>query len=208
LLSLVLGFSLQNPISSFIGWIYILVRVPYRVGDRIQIGDARGDVIDVGYFDTTLWEIGGDYLSTDHPSGRIVKFPNTRVFSDAVFNYSWPLFPYIWNEIKFNVAYDSDLDFIAATVQRVAETSVGDSMKEKVKMYRELLAETPVSDLDVREKPTVVFRVSDNTWLVVIVRYLVQPKEAGRVKTEMIRKLLAELNAAPDKVRFPAGSSR
>lgn len=208
LLSLVLGFALQTPISSFIGWIYILVRVPYRVGDRIQMGDARGDVIDVGYFDTTLWEIGGDYLSTDHPSGRIIKFPNTRVFSEAVFNYSWPLFPYIWNEIKFNVAYDSDLGFIETTIQRVAETTIGDSMREQVEMYRELLAETPVSNLDVREKPSVVFRVSDNTWLVVIVRYLVQPKEAGRVKTELIRKLLAELNAAPDKVRFPQGNAR
>jgi small-conductance mechanosensitive channel len=71
LISLVLGFALQTPISSLIGWVYILVRVPYRVGDRIQMGDARGDVIDVSYLDTTLWEFGGDYLSTDHPSGRI-----------------------------------------------------------------------------------------------------------------------------------------
>src|SRR5437899_196709 len=45
LISLVLGFALQTPISSLIGWVYILIRAPYRVGDRIQIGDARGDVI-------------------------------------------------------------------------------------------------------------------------------------------------------------------
>src|SRR5205814_3954172 len=100
LISLILGFALQTPISSFIGWIYILMRAPYRVGDRIEIGSARGDVMDVGYLDTTLWEIGGRYLSTDHPSGRLIKFPNTKVFSEPVFNYSWPLFPYIWNEIK------------------------------------------------------------------------------------------------------------
>ena len=58
LISLILGFALQAPISSFIGWIYILARAPYRVGDRIQIGEARGDVIDVSYLDTTLWESG------------------------------------------------------------------------------------------------------------------------------------------------------
>ena len=88
LLSLILGFALQTPITSFIGWIYILVREPYRVGDRIRIGEATGDVIDVSYLDTTLWEFGGQYLSTDHPSGRVIKFPNSNVLSTAVYNYS------------------------------------------------------------------------------------------------------------------------
>ena len=54
LISLILGFALQTPITSLIGWVYILVRTPYRVGDRIKIGDATGDVIDVSYLDTTL----------------------------------------------------------------------------------------------------------------------------------------------------------
>lgn len=79
-LSLILGFALRTPISSLIGWVYFLVHTPYRVGDRIRIGDAAGDVIDVGYFDTTLWEFGGEYLSTDHPSGLLIKFP-TRTCS-------------------------------------------------------------------------------------------------------------------------------
>src|SRR5438874_1205184 len=133
LVSLILGFALQAPISSFIGWVYILARAPYRVGDRIEIGDARGDVIDVSYLDTTLWEIGGRHLSTDHPSGRIIRFPNTNVFNTPVFNYSWPLFPYIWNEVKFNIAYESDLEFIAETMQKITERELGEMMMEKVK---------------------------------------------------------------------------
>jgi small-conductance mechanosensitive channel len=208
LISMILGFALQTPISSFIGWIYILARAPYRVGDRIQIGDARGDVIDVSYLDTTLWEIGGRHLSTDHPSGRLIKFPNTNVFNTPVFNYSWPLFPYVWNEIKFQIAYESDIEFVSATMQRIAEEELGESMMEKVKLYRDLLARTPVDHLEVKERPTVVFRSNDNTWLDVIVRYLVNPKEAGRVKTRLMRKLLAELNAAPDRVLFPKSNMR
>ena len=100
-ISVIVGLSVQTPMSSFIGWIYILVRRPYRVGDRIKIGDATGDVIDVSYIDTTLWEFGGSFLSGDHPSGRVIKFPNAKVLGEMVYNYSWPLFPYIWNEIKF-----------------------------------------------------------------------------------------------------------
>jgi small-conductance mechanosensitive channel len=206
--SVIVGLSIQTPMSSFIGWIYILVRRPYRVGDRIKIGDATGDVIDVSYIDTTLWEFGGQYISGDHPSGRIIKFPNAKVLDSMVYNYSWPLFPYIWNEITFNVAYESDLEFIAQTMQRITEEELGEAMIERVAQYRELLARTPVDELEVRERPRVIFRVSENTWLEAIVRYLVAPREAGSVKTRLIKKLLPALNAAPDKVLFPKGPNR
>jgi small-conductance mechanosensitive channel len=208
LISLILGFALQTPITSFIGWIYILVKAPYQVGDRIKIGDATGDVIDVSYLDTTLWEFGGQYLSTDHPSGRIIKFPNSNILGTAVYNYSWAVFPYIWNEIKFQIAYDSDLDFVGQVMREVAEEEVGEAMMERVRTYRELLAETPVDELEVREYPSVQFRVSENTWLEAIVRYLVEPRTAGRIKTALIRKMLERLNAEPEKVRFPKGDSR
>jgi small-conductance mechanosensitive channel len=208
LISLTLGFALQTPITSFIGWVYILVREPYRVGDRIRIGTATGDVIDVGYLDTTLWEFGGDYLSTEHPSGRVIKFPNSNVLNTAVYNYTWPLFPYIWNEIKFPIAYNSDLDFVATTMREVAEQEVGESMMKQVRVFRELLAQTPVNQLEVQERPVVLFRVADNSWLEAIVRYLVPPKEAGRVKNRLMKKLLTRLNAEPDRVRFPKSDMR
>src|SRR6266516_691423 len=208
LISLTLGLALQTPITSFIGWIYILVKAPYRVGDRIKIGEATGDVIDVGYIDTTLWEFGGDYLSTDHPSGRVIKFPNSKVLNTAIYNYTWPLFPYVWNEIKFNVAFESDLEFISQTMQEVAEKEVGEAMMERVRVFRELLAQTPVDQLQVQERPVVLFRVNENTWLDAIVRYVVHPKQAGRVKTRLIKELLKKLNAAPDRVLFPKSNMR
>jgi len=206
--SIIIGLALQTPMKSFIAWIYILVRQPFRVGDRIQIGDATGDVIDVGYLDTTLWEFGGKYISGDHPSGRIIKFPNEKVLDEIVYNYSWPLFPYIWNEIRFQVAYNADLEFIASTMQKITEEELGKEMIARVQTFRDLLARTPVDELEVHERPRVIFRVSDNTWLEAIVRYLVQPREAGPVKTRLIKKLLAALNTAPDKVMFPAGAAR
>jgi small-conductance mechanosensitive channel len=208
LISLVLGFALQTPITSFIGWIYILVRVPYQVGDRIKIGSATGDVISVSYLDTTLWEFGGDYLSTDHPSGRIIKFPNSKVLDTEVYNYSWSLFPYIWTEIKFNVAYQSDLEFVARVMRETAAEEVGKEMMEHVRTYRELLSNTPVDHFEVKEYPTVVFRVSSNTWVEAIVRYLVNPKDAGAVKNRLIKKMLQKLNAEPDRVMFPKGDAR
>ena len=153
--------------KSFIAWIYILIRQPYRVGDRIKIGDATGDVIDVGYLDTTLWEFGGQYISGDHPSGRLIKFPNEKVLDE-----------------------------------------LGKEMMKRIEVFRQLLARTPIDELEVRSHPRVIFRVDEVTWINAIVRYLVSPREAGSVKTRLIPKLLAALNAEPDKVMFPAGANR
>jgi small-conductance mechanosensitive channel len=206
--SIIIGLAVQTPMKSFIAWIYILVRRPYQVGDRVKIGDATGDVIDVGYLDTTLWEFGGEYLSTDHPTGRVIRFPNEKVLDTMVWNYSWPLFPYVWNEIKFQIAYQSDLQFVAETMQRIVEEDLGEEMVKRVEVYRELLARTPVDELEVRSRPRVIFRVDQVTWLDAIVRYLVPPREAGSVKTRLLPKLLAALNEHPERVMFPKGDAR
>jgi small-conductance mechanosensitive channel len=206
--SIIVGLAVQTPMKSFIAWIYILVRRPFQVGDRIKIGDATGDVIDVGYLDTTLWEFGGQYLSTDHPSGRVIRFPNEKVLDSIVWNYSWPLFPYIWNEIKFQIAYQSDLKFVAETMQQIVEDELGEEMMKRVEVFRELLARTPVDELEVRARPRVIFRVDEVTWINAIVRYIVSPREAGQIKSRLIPKLLAALNAAPERVMFPKGDAR
>lgn len=206
--SIIIGLAVQTPMTSFIGWIYLLIRRPYRVGDRIKMGDATGDVIDVSYLDTTLWEFGGQYISGDHPSGRIIKFPNSKVLEEMVWNYSWPLFPYIWNEIKFQIAYQSDLKFVAETMQRIVAEELGEEMMKRVEVFREILARTPVDELEVRARPRVIFRVDEVTWVDAIVRYLVSPRESGSMKSRLIPKLLAALNAAPEKVMFPKGDAR
>jgi hypothetical protein len=92
-------------------------------------------------------------------------------------------------------------------MREVAEREVGEDMMKQVEVFREILAQTPVNQLEVQERPVVLFRVGD-TWLEAIVRYLVHPKEAGRVKSRLIVELLERLNAAPDRVLFPKDSTR
>ena len=93
-------------------------------------------------------------------------------------------------------------------MQEVAEQEVGEEMMKQVRVFRELLAQTPVNQLEVQERPVVMFRVAENSWLEVIVRYLVHPKEAGRVKTRLIKNLLNRLNAEPERVKFPSSNLR
>ena len=84
----------------------------------------------------------------------------------------------------------------------------GRKCRTRVQVYRDLLAKTPVDELTVQEKPSCSSASSENTWLEAILRYLVDPKQAGRVKTRLLVAILKELNAAPEKVLFPKGANR
>ncbi len=92
--SLILGFALQTPIASLLG-INIVVRSPFKIGHHIHVKNFTGDVVEINYLDITLWEFAGYYLSNDVPIGRLIKFSNSMVFQDQVYNYSWNKFSYI-----------------------------------------------------------------------------------------------------------------
>ena len=208
LISLIVGFALQTPISSFIGWIYIIIRNPYRIGDRIQIDTFKGDVIEIGYVDTTLWEFAGDYLTNDLPSGRLIRFPNSLVLQSAVFNYSWRDFKFIWNEIPFHVAYESDLNLVEKIIKEVTSAELGPQMANRITDLKEMIKDFPIDETEIKEYPYVSFRINANTWVEVTVTYLVPPRKAATIRTNIIRKILAEFNKAHDKVLFPNSNSR
>jgi len=111
-----LTLALHQPISSIAGWILILIRRPFEVGDRIEIGNVKGDVIDIRLFYTSILEIGnwveadqstGNWVEADQSTGRIIHIPNNKVFTEMIINFTQG-FKYIWNEIKITITYESD----------------------------------------------------------------------------------------------------
>jgi small-conductance mechanosensitive channel len=90
-------FALQQPLFSLIGWVYIMVNRPYQVGDRVAIEDSKGDVVEVNFLVTTLWEINGELVSSNQPSGRIITLPTSVVLSSHVKSYTREYFPFVWN---------------------------------------------------------------------------------------------------------------
>jgi small-conductance mechanosensitive channel len=67
--------------------LYIVVKRPYGVGDRIAIEEMRGDDVSIDFFVTELWGIDGDLVSSNQPSERIVTVPNSTVLSSRVVNF-------------------------------------------------------------------------------------------------------------------------
>ncbi|HKJ45174.1 MAG TPA: mechanosensitive ion channel domain-containing protein [Balneolales bacterium] len=106
LLSAGLAIALKDPITDLVAWLFIIWRRPIDMGDRIQVGDTRGDVIDLRLFKFTINEIG-NWVDADQSTGRIIHVPNHRIFSDNIANYSSE-FRFIWNEIPVLVTFESN----------------------------------------------------------------------------------------------------
>jgi small-conductance mechanosensitive channel len=106
LLSAGIAVALRDPLVNLAGWFYIVSRKPFEVGERIQIGDIAGDVIDQSAFEISLLEIG-NWVDADQSTGRIVHVPNGKVFTNHLANYDKG-FKYVWNEIRVVVTFESD----------------------------------------------------------------------------------------------------
>jgi len=106
LLTAGLAIALKDIVSNLAGWIFILVRQPFSVGDRVQIGEHRGDVVDLRVFQFTLLEVG-NWVHADQSTGRIIHIPNAHVFTEPLANDTAE-FEYVWHEIPILITFESD----------------------------------------------------------------------------------------------------
>ena len=75
--------ALQEIILCFAGWLLIIFKRPFSMGDRVEIGTVKGDVIDVRMFQTALLEVG-NWVGAEQSTGRVVHIPNSKVFRERV----------------------------------------------------------------------------------------------------------------------------
>jgi len=106
LLSAGIAIALREPLVNLAGWLFIIWRHPFSVGDRVQIGNNFGDIIDQRIFQFTIMEIG-NWVDAEQYTGRMVHIPNSKVFTEVQANYS-DGFNFIWNEIPIIVTFESD----------------------------------------------------------------------------------------------------
>lgn len=106
LLTAGLAVALRDPIVNFFGWLFIVFNRPFEMGDRIEVGDKKGDVLDVRFFDFILLEIGG-WVDANQSTGRIIHVPNGKVFSIPITNFAQG-FPFIWHEVPVLLTFDSN----------------------------------------------------------------------------------------------------
>lgn len=112
--------ALQDILKSVVGWLYISSRAGIQVGDRIQVDGVMGDVVDIGVLKTTMVEVGGNLVYGFQSTGRLVTVPNFSMLSSRVF-FSSSDNPFMWQELRFLVTYESDWERAEEVVREIAE---------------------------------------------------------------------------------------
>lgn len=198
LLGLAASWALQTPIESFTGWLLNAFRGYYRVGDRIAVGDVFGDVYRIDMLTTTVWEAGGPdkAVRAAQSTGALITFPNWEVLRSNIVNYSRD-FPFVWDEVTFGVANESDLAYTIDVLERMAHDELGDDMASAVETYQSLLRSERL-DFDVDAVPRVYLSPAD-AWTNCTLRYLVPVRSRRSWMSRLVLRASREF-AAPAHV--------
>jgi len=196
LISAGLAIALKDPLTDIAGWIFIVWRRPFSVGDRIEIGGVAGDVIDLRLFQFTVLEIG-NWVAADQSTGRLVHVPNARVFTEPQANFTQG-FAYIWNELPVLVTFESDWrkakQLLQEIVDRHAEPAseqAGEAVRRAAERY--LIHYGTLT-------PTVYTSVEDSGVLLTI-RHLCHPRQRRGLSQEIWEEIL-DVFARHDDIDF------
>jgi small-conductance mechanosensitive channel len=188
-----LAIALQDPIVSLVGWFLIVGRYGISVGDRIEINNVRGDVVDVGMLRIAVMEVG-NWLSGEQSTGRMVFFPNSFIFKGHFFNYS-NADSFIWDEIHILVTYESQWKKARNLILKVAKEA-SQEVVERAHLSQEKLARRFNVNLGNLESYAYVTIADSGVDLVL--RYLSEIKQRRVMHDRICREILDAFEKEPD----------
>lgn len=196
-----IAFALQEVIASVAGWLAISFGGFFKIGDRVQLGGIKGDVIDIGVLRSTLMECG-EWVKGDLYTGRVVRIANSFVFKEPVFNYSGD-FEFLWDEITVPIKYGSDVREARSMLERiVTEISAAPTAGAK-DAWRGMVNQFRVEDA--RIEPMVTLVANDN-WIEFTIRYVVDYKSRRGTKDRLFTEILQAVDASGGRVAMASAT--
>jgi small-conductance mechanosensitive channel len=188
-----LAIALQDVVKSVAGWFFLMWRKPFIIGDRIQVGNYAGDVIDIRLFKFSLVEIG-NWVEADQSTGRVIHLPNSLALTDVIANYTRG-FEFIWNEIPVLVTLESNWQNAKKILVEIAQKHASHITKDAEKRIKEaskryLIFFTALT-------PTVYTSVRDCGVLLTI-RYLISPRNRRGSEQAIWEDILTEFSKCKD----------
>lgn len=163
-----LAIAMKDLIMNIAGWIFIIWKGPFRVGDRIEIGEISGDVIDIQIFEFALMETR-NWVKADQSTGRIVHIPNIMIFREALFNYSKGI-PFVWDEIPIRVTYESNWKKAKSILEDIANR-YGESISEEAEISIKE-ASRKFMIFNAKLYPTVYTSIDNENGITLTIRYM------------------------------------
>lgn len=193
LLSAGVAIALQDVLRNIAGGIIIFFSSPFKAGDRIQVDNDMGDVIDIKLFYTTLMEIR-EWVDGDQYTGRITQIPNSFVLNKTVKNYTKD-FSFIWDEVHIMITYDSNLKKAKEIALRIAHEVTDPFRIAATNELSDLGEKYLITQSDVDEQ--IYTKITDN-WVDMRLRYVVDPRQRRAIKRSLFEKLLEAFNREED----------
>ncbi len=199
-----LVYVLGEPLLSFAGWLVLVSMRIYKLGDRIEMNNTRGYVVEITPLNTTIREFGG-LLAGDTHTGRYATIPNSQVLRGNVFNATKDT-PFIWDMITITVSYKDDAKAAEALLLESASEIVAPLMRENRSRLR---AKYEFADLQdyVAEEPMVNWNVRDVGVDLTLV-YFCPVFERTQYRTDLVKRILEKFAKSPKiHISAPATTS-
>lgn len=187
-LGMILGWSLQAPVTGIAAWLMIILKRPFRIGDRVIISGIIGDVVDINLTHVLLNQVGGT-VGGEEKSGRGVLIPNATLFQQVIYNYSMAgmesdkddnevASQYILDEVVVMITFDSELSEAETILVAAAQEVAADIIK------------------DTGQEPFIRAEIYDHG-VRIRLRYNTIPKERQRISSDMVRIIIREFRHNP-----------
>ncbi len=167
-----LAIALHETIANIAGWVFIVWKKPFVIGDRIEIGQTKGDVIDMRLFQFTLAEVG-NWVEAEQSTGRMVHIPNSQVLKEQTANYHSG-FHYIWNEIRVLITYESNWRKTREILEKIAVEKMekySDKAKEEIRRAAEQYM------IYFNKITPAVYMSAKDSGVLFSIRYIVDPRQ-------------------------------
>lgn len=201
LIGAVVAYTLRNLISSLAGWFAITFGKYYQVGDRIEINNIKGDVIDINFFNTILMECG-EWIKSDLYTGRIVRISNNNILNSPLYNYSRDL-PFLWDEITIPVRYGSDIRLAREIFEEITVSITEDFSTKSEKDWKNLRRKFLLKEAKISSTVTLI--ATDN-WIEFTIRYVVDYKKRRIIKDLIFTKILEKINTLDGKIQLSSAT--
>ena len=185
-ISAAMTIALREIIMNFFCGLYIKVKKPFKVEDRIQIDDLKGDVMSISAFDFEVLEVSTKE-ENGQSTGIVVTFPNSVVFSKAIKNINKG-FKYVWNELTVKVKMDSDLPNNKKELYKIVNgLEVVKNIPKKMKEQVDITNAT--NRVYFNNYDPIIYTKLVDGHIELTIRYLMHPKKSRYVESVIWNKI-------------------
>ena len=187
LLTAGLAVAMQSVLVSIVGYFFLIGKYGIRVGDRVQIGNVSGEVVDVGLVRLHLMELSGQ--PPRGPTGRIVAFANSIVFqaSGGIFKHIHGV-NLAWHDITLALPPKADPYAMKEKLSAAANQVLSEYSEDIARQTREIQKTTSLNASDAAQTQ-VQLRFSASA-VEALVRYPVQLQHAAEIDERMSQELM------------------